>query len=102
MVESRFLISRFKLDQNVDHKRGINLRKVAKKVSCSHKTISNILKLMIILICCFKLTKIPKRTPLQKPRNVLQTPPSYFCTEQSVLLYVGQFSIVWKRHLLLK
>jgi len=59
-------VVRFRLKQMFDHKRGKSLRKAAKKIGCCHKTISNILKSLKKPIYCFKRTKIPKRTPLQK------------------------------------
>ena len=43
-----------------------SLRKVAKKVNCSNKTIRAILKKMKKPILCYKRTKRPNKTPLKR------------------------------------
>ena len=54
------------LKRMFDHKRKSSLRKAAKKLNCSHKTIWNILKNMKKPILCYKRKRRPNRTPIQR------------------------------------
>ena len=68
MVESRFSILQrdVKLWEKFNHNKGVSLRKVAKSLNYSKFTIQNMLKMRTKPILCYKITKIPGRTPLQR------------------------------------
>ena len=58
--------NRAKLTKMFNHKKKSSLRKAARILKCHHKTIANILKKMKKPILCYKRTKIPGRTPVQR------------------------------------
>lgn len=57
--------NRKRLKKMFDQKKGVSLRKAAKKIGCHHSYISKMLKGMKKPIRCYKRTKRPKRTPFQ-------------------------------------
>ena len=59
-------VYRERLKKFLDHKRCVSQRKVASKLNCSTRTVSRMLKSFKKPIRCFKRTKRPKRTLLQK------------------------------------
>jgi hypothetical protein len=58
--------NRARLRKLFDHRRGVSLRKQARKWKCSPSTIANMLKSMKQAINCYKRKKRPDRTPLQR------------------------------------
>ena len=57
---------RARLKRIFDHRKGVSLRKASKKFKCSKSTISNMLKKMKKPIICYKRSKRPNRTPVQR------------------------------------
>ena len=58
--------NRAKLTKMFNHRKGMSLRKAAKVFNCHHKTIWEILKTLKRPVLCYKRTKRPGRTPLQR------------------------------------
>ena len=86
--------NRLKIKKMFDHQKKPSLRKAAKKFKCSHSTIRNILRKMKKPILCYKRTKRPNRTPVQRFRRLLEKyrdcefimdDESYFTLSNSVL-----------------
>ena len=57
---------RSQVARKFNHKKGVSLRKVAKSLNCSKSTIQNMLKMRKNPILCYKRTKRPDRTPIQR------------------------------------
>jgi transposase len=57
---------RSQVARKFNHKKGLSLRKVAKSLNCSKSKIQNMLKMRKNPILCYKRTKRPDRTPIQR------------------------------------